>query len=89
VSTASSERARCAKDSDVALVKGLYRQVTAPSRAIRMPTSDRLMKRHIGDLAETTLALAAAPALNLADTILKLVGRLRLGRSGYGPQDPR
>jgi hypothetical protein len=73
VSTASSKRRQRAKDSGGTLVEDLYRRVTALSYATRVPSSDRSMNRQIGELVETTLALAGAPALNLTDTILKLI----------------
>jgi len=80
VSTASPDRAKRANDSDVTLVEELCRRVTALSRAVRMPTSDRRKNRQLDELAEATLLLAGAPALTFGEVAAKLIvlcGRLR------------
>ena len=73
MSTASPDRAKREKDSDVTLVDELYRQVTALSRALRLPASDRLKARQLDDLAEATLLLAGAPALTIGEAVAKLI----------------
>ena len=80
MSTASPDRAKRENDGDVTLVEELYRRVTALSRAIRMPASDRRKNRQLDDLAEATLLLAGAPALTMSEVVAKLIvlcGRLR------------
>jgi len=54
------------------LASQLYAEVTALSRAARIPASDRVKNRQIDELAEATLLLASAPALTIADVVAKL-----------------
>lgn len=61
-----------ADDSDVALVEELYREVTALSRAVRMPASDLRKNQQLDELAEATVSLTQAPALSLAEVVAKL-----------------
>ena len=67
-------------DNGVTLVLELYREVTALSRTIRTPTSERRMNWLRDELYEATLRLAGAPSSLPADIDAKLAvlcGRLR------------
>jgi hypothetical protein len=72
VSTASADRPKCNDDTVVTLVEQLYREVTALSRAVRRPASDRRKNEQLDELADATLLLAQAPALNFAEVVAKL-----------------